>query len=413
MLNQQNRSFYVTNPGKRLNEWLKEIRKLHGISLLEMSRYASVSSTKLRNMETGKTKVKIHILVAYCHYMGIAIEQWPFFDYDIFEVGNPPVLNEQTSIIREYRKRRGLSLRKLAERMGRNHMYLYRIENRYTRSVAVEPLVKIDQLLEANGNILQSYWNWEYKQLAVKERGTTLQVGGQPISIPESMKVVGPRGHYWQTTLAPILWCVAVLGFSTIDAFDWKLNCEKEKLNRGLNRLVERGFLTKESTTILNTVNLYSLTDTGKIFCKDELGWEVIESDFERMIRLHQGDKHLRHTALCLEFATKARKAGYQVELVPEVAYRRMDDIALLNQEPDVLIWNNREFFYVEVEMRARSKKEKWENQEKLQGDVVFYSATTSYKNSISKEIAKLGVRNVYGLGSIIPRGGKNDLLKS
>ena len=331
MLDQQNCSFSETKEPQKINEWLRETRNQHYISLQQMSRFSSISVHKLSKMESGKGKVDILTLVAYCQCLGISMQQVPFFNFNQSDIGKNPSLNEEASILRAYRKARGLSLRKLAERMGRNHVYFYRIESRKTRFVAVDALVVIDQLLEANGKIFLSYWNWECSELDRKESELILQMGAQYVRIPKSMKEIGSRDYYWQTVLAPILWCVAVLGFSTNDDIAWKLNCDKVQLNRGLKRLVERGFLNKKTTTILHTVNLYSMTTIGKTFCQNELGWQVIESDFERMIRLHQGDVYLRHTALCLEFATKARKAGYKVELVPEIPFQDDDNTPLIH----------------------------------------------------------------------------------
>lgn len=108
------------------------------------------------------------------------------------------------------------------------------------------------------------------------------------------------------------------------------------------------------------------LTDRGRAVCK-RMGWEPVESDLERLIRLHKGDEERDHTMCVLIFAMHARMRGWTVTVVPE-----MEGPA----EPDVLIERGSERWYVEVE-RSRNDPgvSKWQNLAALNGGQVAFCA--------------------------------------
>lgn len=108
------------------------------------------------------------------------------------------------------------------------------------------------------------------------------------------------------------------------------------------------------------------LTERGRAVCK-RMGWEPVESDLERLIRLHHGDEQRDHTMCVLIFVMHARARGWIVTVVPEVEGPA---------EPDVLIERGDERWYVEVE-RSRNDPplSKWANLAALNGGEVAFCA--------------------------------------
>ncbi len=97
----------------------------------------------------------------------------------------------------------------------------------------------------------------------------------------------------------------------------------------------EKGSLIKSMTRFIDKplhtgLTLVWLTPTGKEFCR-EMGWEVLESEWERLIRLRgegEGEKNL----VIIIFVMHARLRGYIAQVLPEVEGRVVADIALVNK---------------------------------------------------------------------------------
>lgn len=135
---------------------------------------------------------------------------------------------------------------------------------------------------------------------------------------------------------------------------------------------------------IRNGLAVVRLTKLGKAMCY-EWGWQVVLSDWEKLIDHHNGDGQLRHTATVLDFAWQARRRGYMAVVMPIVQDRCW--------VPDVYVERNgSERAYVEVE-RGRNKPEKWRNLNALQGFVAVCLTTGSKRrNIVDKEIEPLGI---------------------
>jgi len=105
---------------------------------------------------------------------------------------------------------------------------------------------------------------------------------------------------------------------------------------------------------------LARLSAEGKPFC-NALGWPVVESDWERLIRLHEGEKQEGHTLAVLLFASAARLRGWTVEVLPEVTG---------NARPDMVITRGEQRLYVEVETgtRLHDANAKWRMNAELNG---------------------------------------------
>jgi len=128
--------------------------------------------------------------------------------------------------------------------------------------------------------------------------------------------------------------------------------------------LIVRKTLQMEIAGNLPTrLSVARLSEAGKQFCR-AVGWSVVESEWERLIRLHEGEKQEGHTLAVLLFATYARLRGYTVEVLPEVAG---------NARPDLAIARGEERLYVEVETgtRLHDANAKWRMNAELNGGKV------------------------------------------
>jgi hypothetical protein len=124
------------------------------------------------------------------------------------------------------------------------------------------------------------------------------------------------------------------------------------------------------------------LTDDGRELC-NILGWEPVESEWERLIRLHDGDRQKEHTAGVLAFTYHSRRRGWRTEVLPDVDG---------NAVPDVLVKKGDERIFVEVEF-GEDKPNKWRNLAALQGFVALCAATAEKRSKLVAEckLDKLG----------------------
>jgi hypothetical protein len=137
-------------------------------------------------------------------------------------------------------------------------------------------------------------------------------------------------------------------------------------------------------TVIKNGLAVVRVTDFGKAVCS-AWGWSVVQSDWEKLIEQHNGEKQLRHTAMVLDFAWQARKRGYKAVVLPIVDRNLM--------VPDVYIERGTtDKAYVEIE-RGRYKYEKWRNLNSIQGFAATCVPTRTRRRTIvQKDIQSLGI---------------------
>ncbi len=138
-------------------------------------------------------------------------------------------------------------------------------------------------------------------------------------------------------------------------------------IRRVFDALEESGLILRQTLTLQVTSDLPTrlavarLTAEGKAFCQ-ALGWKIVESDWERLLRLHKGDAQEGHTLACLLVASAARLLGYQVALLPEVEESKA--------RPDMRLSRDGEEVYVEVETgtRLHEGNAKWRMNAALNG---------------------------------------------
>lgn len=128
-------------------------------------------------------------------------------------------------------------------------------------------------------------------------------------------------------------------------------------------------------------LSLIRLSKTGKRLCRS-LGVKPVENEWERLIRLHQGDVYIAHTVALLAFAYHARLRSWDVKLVPSVKHHK---------EPDALIVKGDEKIYVEVE-RGHAKWEKWRGQEDLQGFAAICATSPAHRKKLMRKCQEIDV---------------------
>jgi hypothetical protein len=129
-------------------------------------------------------------------------------------------------------------------------------------------------------------------------------------------------------------------------------------LGKLLENLKDYGFLSDGMYSLGISTNgfgllLYRLTPAGEVLYQSIIGQPAVESEWAKLIRLHEGERFTEHTAACLAFAVHARRCSWSVEMLPTVEGRAA---------PDALIQRQGERNYVEVEINTNDKPAKWKN---------------------------------------------------
>jgi regulator of replication initiation timing len=171
-----------------------------------------------------------------------------------------------------------------------------------------------------------------------------------------------------------VLYAVACGGISSrmeIDRVVSVVEGLSERTNsvrRPLDELVQTGLLICETIRMTSPFEtglaVYRLAEDGKALC-GLWGWRVVENEWERLMRLHQGSEQEAHSVVILAFALHARLRGWDVSILPEVEGAA---------RPDVLVERDGERWYVEVE-RGDGSRRKWKNLAVLNGGKVALCA--------------------------------------
>ncbi len=194
-------------------------------------------------------------------------------------------------------------------------------------------------------------------------------------------------GYHWKRQ-AMVLFIIAKYGFSIrheiLSLLGEELNVDptsgslKDLVEKTLNKnnFLESGLLSVNVANSKTRLRVARLTEDGRKLC-ELLGWSPKESDWERMIRLHDGLNLERHTAAVLTFAYHARLRGWQVEVVP--------DVGLANYKPDVSLNRGDKHIEVEVEL-GENKPRKWQQSVDYQGFVALCAPTKKRRKHLIME---------------------------
>lgn len=142
-------------------------------------------------------------------------------------------------------------------------------------------------------------------------------------------------------------------------------------LRRILVDLTEAAFLESKILTLdapRTVLKLSCLSQEGEKLFEALFKQKPEESEWTKLIRLHEGDRFTEHTLAVLTFAMHARKRGYATRILPEVQG---------NAEPDLWIGRSDQQLYVEVELGTKERTTKWRHQAELNGGVVAICAGT------------------------------------
>ena len=198
---------------------------------------------------------------------------------------------------------------------------------------------------------------------------------------------ISRRGDHWQRQ-AITLWLVAQ-GFSLrvevqkIVARYFGIAHRSGALMQVLSKLKDDEFLKTEMLELRifsggqTRFMVVCLADKGRELMQD-LGWQVHETEWERMQRLHEkGNNQFRHTAAVLAFVYQARLRGWSAGVMPELDAGRF--------YPDALVEKNGESYYVEVEL-GEQKASKWHNMARHQGVIAVCGRTPEHRAQLLGE---------------------------
>jgi hypothetical protein len=167
------------------------------------------------------------------------------------------------------------------------------------------------------------------------------------------------------------------------------IRTDGRSLGHMFDTLSVRGMTVTEKYSVIQGIHLVAmrLTPKGKDYCAS-LGWDPVENEWERLLRLHSADSQPRHAGAVIAFSYGARLRGWKVQALPQTGIPRF--------LPDVLVEKGGERHYVEVELGNR-KDGKWLLAQKTQGYVALCARTPIRRESLVVECADLGV---YGLAT-------------
>lgn len=178
------------------------------------------------------------------------------------------------------------------------------------------------------------------------------------ITLPEGFRRIewAFRRPRWQRMVMIVL-LLAGDGVSTAAEIQRLLALDRKSVHIALDSMLDLldPLIVSRVVSIgsLGRMRIVSLTDYGKALAR-ALGVEPVESDWEKLIRLHQGGMQEKHAALVLMAAYQARLRGWQAEVVP------FDPQETPWFQPDLKLTDEGRAYYCEVETRSRVKPRKW-----------------------------------------------------
>lgn len=151
-------------------------------------------------------------------------------------------------------------------------------------------------------------------------------------------------------------------------------------VRRPVDDLVKSGLLVSDNIRMYKPFEtglaVYRLSEDGRALCA-LWGWTVVESEWERLLRLHQGAAQEAHSVMALAFALHARLRGWDAVILPEVEWAA---------RPDLQVERDGERWYVEVE-RGDGSRRKWKNLAELNdGRVALCAANEEGREKLVRD---------------------------
>jgi hypothetical protein len=192
------------------------------------------------------------------------------------------------------------------------------------------------------------------------------------------------------------LYLIATLGINAhleLDSFiapKESLSYRTNSTKKPLQMLKDAGMLHVETLRLQQgefkmALRVARLTDLGREMCAS-FGWKVVQSDWDRLIEHHQGEKQKEHTLAVIYFAMLARVRGWATQIAPD------GDGPVA---PDLVVIGHGERYLVEVELSARGGQKqtrKWRNLAEAQGHVALCAPTAKVRERLVNDckLAKL-----------------------
>jgi hypothetical protein len=211
-----------------------------------------------------------------------------------------------------------------------------------------------------------------------------------PIEIPAQPAFLSFPDRVWPR-LADALYLLAKTGkairleLQTILGQKYQLSPRSKSLRSVFERyLPAEELIEQQNFRVFRGIpmTVVRLTAKGEALCA-RLGWEAVESEWSRLIRLHTGDRQPAHTGAVLAFAYNARLRGWTTQVVPPVENPHVF--------PDVLIAKEQQKIYVEVELRTQ-KFNKWAQLNAFQGFVALCAKSPSRRDRLVRECQGLQI---------------------
>jgi len=217
------------------------------------------------------------------------------------------------------------------------------------------------------------------------------EIRRQPPRIPSRVRQAFARNPIARTRQVMALHLVAVRGVALRLEMDYLVaTAEGVKVRSGAMRrrvedLVEHGLLLLDKLPLeQRRFVVLRLSDEGRRVAEQMFGKPPVENEWERLMRLHEGERFPQHTAAVLVTAAQARIRGYRAEVLPQVESP---------SPPDLLIEKAGERLFVEVELGRKERPAKWEHNAALNGGTVALVAGTAQRRGVLvADIKRMGL---------------------
>lgn len=162
------------------------------------------------------------------------------------------------------------------------------------------------------------------------------------------------------------------------------------KMLRACAHLERAGLWETASIAGRKRITLVRLSGRGRTLLEAS-GVEPVESEWERIERLHRGESEgqRKHTALLCTAAFHARLHGYQTQVCPLTAD---------GTEPDLQLVRGDHTLFVEVQRKSGTpwnRLGKWQNQLRLQGVVALFTETVADRERYVQEMRRAGIGTI------------------
>lgn len=161
------------------------------------------------------------------------------------------------------------------------------------------------------------------------------------------------------------------------DAYGGKPKPSSSPVRKVFDNLIEYRYLAGNTyaSGAGTSALLLHFTPEGAVLYKDVTGQAPVESEWERMVRLHRGSEDTAHAAGCIIFGLQARWLGYKTVLLPEVNGPA---------RPDLSVEKDGKRLMVEVELGTKEHVAKWRNLASLNdGQVAICAATAQSRERL------------------------------